>query len=83
MICECTALMSPNRAKQPYMQKGSSQFTVPCNTSGFGTVRDTGIVYIHTYTGSWPAPIILGLSYTGSCAISKSVGNESPWQCFH
>ena len=24
-ICECTALMSPNRAKQPYMQTGYSQ----------------------------------------------------------
>ena len=30
-IRECTALMSPNRAKQPYNKTGYSQFTVVCN----------------------------------------------------
>ena len=35
-IRECTALMSPNRAKQPYMQTECSQFTAPCNALGFG-----------------------------------------------
>ena len=80
-ICECTALMSPSRAKQPYMQTGYSHFTVAGNTliwhctyviQPFGQCN---CVYIYIRT-QCHAQSVNQLEVSLQCSVDKGV------QCF-